>query len=125
MDRKVHKQTVTFLVICIIAVFAIVFPERMAYAQNITTITGFSLKAAADFKTPKEGESITYPKNGFVSVVSSEPAVSNYNIKYLWGDQEHKKAYYQSHGDTGVFTPGKWTLTVYVRFRIPKHLRSI
>jgi len=114
MTKQAKKQAVILLVLWVLAALAVVFSGRTAYAQNIT-IKSFTLQAAGNFKTPQAGEKITYPENGFVSVASSDPTVRGYIIEYLWWDCIHRKSYYQAIGETGVFTPGDWNLTLYVK----------
>jgi len=113
MTKQAKKQAVILLVLWVLAALAVVFSGRTAYAQNIT-IKSFTLQAAGNFKTPQAGEKITYPENGFVSVASSDPTVRGYKIEYMWWDHISGETYYQSIGETGVFTPGEWTLILYV-----------
>ena len=115
MKTRAKKETMLFPLIWLIAVFAIILAVRTTYAQDITTITSFTLKAAGNFTTPNAGDPITYPKDGFVSIASSEPAVRGFIIDYTWWDTVHKKSYYQELGETGVFTPGEWYLTMFVK----------
>ena len=82
---------------------------------KIINISSFTLKADRDFINPKVKETIEYPS--IVRVDTSDPSgiENEYKINYVWYDETNNKSFYQTSEDVGVFTPGKWTLYVYVK----------
>ena len=91
----------------------VLLPAIDTAKADATLITGFTLQASK-FKTPKAGDPLVFPSDK-VTVTSTSPAglESALQIDTSWYDEVHCTSYYPS-SEGAVFTPGEWTLYVYV-----------
>ena len=114
MARIGKRLAAVFLAVAMVVMLIPVLGTQTAHAEGEISIHAFTLKTSSDFTVPQADTPITYPD--IVSVATSDPAgiEADYKIKYAWYDNENARDYYQSSGDTGMFTPGEWTLLVFV-----------